>query len=67
MKKVAALCCGLLWLGCASPEARRPLNAPKDTFLKNSANHNKMRFAQEQKQFKIVADNTPVLVFTVSV
>lgn len=66
MKKAAALCCGLLWLGCASPEARRPLNTPKDTFLKNSANHNKMRFAQEQKQFKIVANNTPELEFTVS-
>jgi gliding motility-associated peptidyl-prolyl isomerase len=66
MKQLLVFIFAIILLGCEAPQARRPLNSPKNTFLKNSASRNKLRFAQEQSLFKKVAEQNPELNFKVS-
>ncbi|MGB1308888.1 MAG: gliding motility-associated peptidyl-prolyl isomerase GldI, partial [Oceanihabitans sp.] len=60
MNKFLIIVCLLIaTTSCKSPEARKPISKTSGSFIKESVERNKERYAKEQKLFETIMQNKP--------
>jgi gliding motility-associated peptidyl-prolyl isomerase len=55
-----------LLIRCSEPQARKPINTPKNSFMKGSVARNKNIIKQQQNQFKKIIAQDSTLKYTAS-